>query len=133
MSDRQKLFFETIIFLGCSPVQPCDNCNSSSFSNEKMGEEGFNELHDEILGLLRPAENATKGQQTERAPGETTIDELNLSVRSKNCLRNEGITTIEQIADMTQMDLRRVPNLGSRSFDDVIAVLAENGWKIKGQ
>lgn len=47
------------------------------------------------------------------------IEGLHLSVRSYNCLRRAGIKTVEDLTKMTEEDLRRMRNLGSKSFNEV--------------
>ena len=50
---------------------------------------------------------------------ETSIEELELSVRSFNCLKRVGISTVEDITNMTESEMLKVRNLGKKSFDEV--------------
>ncbi len=50
---------------------------------------------------------------------ETTIEELELSVRSSNCLKRAGINTVEQLLNKTEEDLMKVRNLGKKSLDEI--------------
>ena len=54
---------------------------------------------------------------------EMTIEELDLSVRSFNCLKRAGINTVEDLTNRTEEDMRRVRNLGRKSLEEVIAKL----------
>ncbi|MCK8816181.1 DNA-directed RNA polymerase subunit alpha [Natroniella sulfidigena] len=56
---------------------------------------------------------------------ETTIEELELSVRSSNCLKRAGINTVEELTDITEDDLMKVRNLGKKSLQEIKAKLAE--------
>ncbi len=53
----------------------------------------------------------------------TTIEELDLSVRSFNCLKRAGINTVEDLTNRTEEDMMRVRNLGRKSLEEVIAKL----------
>ena len=48
------------------------------------------------------------------------IEELDFSVRTYNCLRRAGITTVSQLKQMTIEDLKKVRNLGSKSIDEIL-------------
>ena len=52
-----------------------------------------------------------------------TIEELDLSVRSFNCLKRAGINTVEDLTNRTEEDMMRVRNLGRKSLEEVIAKL----------
>ena len=58
---------------------------------------------------------------------EMPIEELDLSVRSFNCLKRSGISTVEDLANKTETDMMKVKNLGKKSLDEVIAKLRELG------
>ena len=58
---------------------------------------------------------------------EKSIEELELSVRSFNCLKRAGIATVEDITNKTQSEMMRVRNLGKKSLDEVIAKLHSLG------
>ncbi len=55
---------------------------------------------------------------------EMTIEELDLSVRSFNCLKRAGINTVEDLINKTEEDMMKVRNLGRKSLDEVVAKLA---------
>ena len=59
---------------------------------------------------------------------EMTIEELDLSVRSFNCLKRAGINTVEDLIGKSEEDMMKVRNLGRKSLDEVIAKLASLGF-----
>lgn len=61
---------------------------------------------------------------------EMNIDELELSVRSFNCLKRAGIDTVEQLCSKTAEDMMKVRNLGRKSLDEVLAKLKELGLSL---
>ena len=62
---------------------------------------------------------------------EMNIDELELSVRSYNCLKRAGINTVEELCNKTAEDMMKVRNLGKKSLDEVNAKLKELGLDFK--
>ena len=62
---------------------------------------------------------------------EMSIDELDLSVRSYNCLKRAGINTVEELTNKTPDDMMKVRNLGRKSLDEVYAKLKELGLSLR--
>ena len=62
---------------------------------------------------------------------EMNIDELELSVRSYNCLKRAGINTVEELCNKTSEDMMKVRNLGRKSLEEVLAKLSELGLSLK--
>ncbi|MGF7058298.1 DNA-directed RNA polymerase subunit alpha [Brassicibacter mesophilus] len=62
---------------------------------------------------------------------EMTIEELDLSVRSYNCLKRAGINTVEELNQKTEDDMMKVRNLGKKSLEEVQHKLAELGLGLK--
>ena len=62
---------------------------------------------------------------------EMSIDELELSVRSFNCLKRAGINTVEELVGRSQDDMMKVRNLGRKSLEEVLAKLDELGLKLR--
>ena len=62
---------------------------------------------------------------------EMTIEELDLSVRSFNCLKRAGIDTVEDLINRTEEDMNKVRNLGRKSLEEVIQKLASLGLSLK--
>ena len=61
---------------------------------------------------------------------EMNIDELELSVRSYNCLKRAGINTVEELCNRTSEDMMKVRNLGRKSLEEVLAKLKELGLQL---
>ena len=56
---------------------------------------------------------------------EMTIEELDLSVRSYNCLKRAGINSVQELTDKTEAEMIKVRNLGRKSLEEVKFKLAE--------
>ena len=61
---------------------------------------------------------------------EMSIDELELSVRSYNCLKRANINTVEELTNKTPDDMMKVRNLGRKSLEEVLAKLKELGLQL---
>ncbi len=61
---------------------------------------------------------------------ETTIEELDLSVRSYNCLKRAGINTVQDLTNRSENDMMKVRNLGRKSLEEVIAKLDGMGLSL---
>ena len=61
---------------------------------------------------------------------EMSIDELELSVRSYNCLKRAGINTVEELTNKTSEGMMKVRNLGRKSLEEVLAKLKELGLQL---
>ena len=64
---------------------------------------------------------------------EMTIEELDLSVRSFNCLKRAGINTVEDLINKTEDDMMKVRNLGRKSLEEVINKLASLGFSLRDE
>ena len=62
---------------------------------------------------------------------EMTIEELDLSVRSYNCLKRAGINTLQELTDKTESDMMRVRNLGRKSLEEVKNKLTDLGLSLR--
>ena len=62
---------------------------------------------------------------------EMTIEELDLSVRSYNCLKRAGIHTAQELANRTEDEMMKVRNMGRKSLEEVMAKLDELGLSLK--
>ena len=78
------------------------------------------------IGILVPAEVDTKQRILEM-----TIEEMDLSVRSYNCLKRANIHTVEDLTKKTEDDMLKVRNLGKKSLDEVIYKLESYGLKLQ--
>ena len=71
-----------------------------------------------------------KENDTQEKVLEMNIDELELSVRSYNCLKRAGINTVEELTNKTSEDMMKVRNLGRKSLEEVLAKLKELGLQL---
>ncbi len=62
---------------------------------------------------------------------EMTIEELDLSVRSFNCLKRAGINTVEDLLSKSEEDMMKVRNLGRKSLEEVIWKMASLGFNLR--
>ena len=74
---------------------------------------------------------ADKGISDKEKVLDMTIEELDLSVRSFNCLKRAGINTVEDLIDKTEEDMMKVRNLGRKSLEEVIAKLDSFGYTLR--
>lgn len=72
-----------------------------------------------------------KEEETKDKILEMTIEELDLSVRSYNCLKRAGINTVEELHSKTEEDMMKVRNLGKKSLEEVVQKLGELGLSLK--
>lgn len=81
-----------------------------------------------FIDLSEKAKNAAimveKEETRKEKVLEMTIEELDLSVRSFNCLKRAGINTVEDLTNRSEEDMMKVRNLGRKSLDEVIGKLA---------
>ncbi|MCD8195967.1 MAG: DNA-directed RNA polymerase subunit alpha [Lachnospiraceae bacterium] len=79
----------------------------------------------------RPTEIMVETENDEKEKVlEMNIDELELSVRSYNCLKRAGINTVEELCNRTSEDMMKVRNLGRKSLEEVLAKLKELGLEL---
>ena len=64
---------------------------------------------------------------------EMTVEELDLSVRSFNCLKRAGINTVEELINKSEEDMMKVRNLGVKSLEEVQAKLASLGLSLRSK
>ncbi len=74
---------------------------------------------------------AEKSDSEKEKALDLTIDELDLSVRSFNCLKRAGINTVEDLTNKSEEDMMKVRNLGRKSLEEVIAKLDSFGFSLK--
>lgn len=70
-------------------------------------------------------------QETDGGQLDMTIDELELSVRSYNCLKRAGINTVGELCSKTPDDMMKVRNLGRKSLEEVLAKLKDMGLSLR--
>ena len=74
-----------------------------------------------------------KGDTSKEKVLDMTIEELDLSVRSFNCLKRAGINTVEDLIGKTEEDMMKVRNLGRKSLEEVIAKLDSFGFSLRSE
>ena len=90
------------------------------------------ELFIDLSENAKTAEVMIEKEETEKEKAMSySIDELELSVRSYNCLKRAGINTVEELINRTPEDMMKVRNLGRKSLDEVLAKLKELGLQLK--
>ena len=62
-----------------------------------------------------------------------TIDAANFSVKTYNCLKKAGITTLGDLTNMRSKDLKNIRNLGQKSIDEIVSKLAEYGLSLNDE
>ncbi len=88
----------------------------------------FGDLSDEAFETEIMVEKSKNGKEKVL---EMTIEELDLSVRSFNCLKRAGINTVEDLIGKSEDDMMKVRNLGKKSLDEVVAKLASLGYDLR--
>jgi DNA-directed RNA polymerase subunit alpha len=90
----------------------------------------FVELSDEVskTEIMKEKDDSENGKVLE-----TTIEELDLSVRSFNCLKRAGINTVENLINKSEEDMMKVRNLGRKSLEEVIAKLASLNLSLRSE
>lgn len=89
-------------------------------------------LHEHLSLFVNLSDNAAVAEVMVEKPDdekgkvlEMNIDELELSVRSYNCLKRAGINTVQELCSKTPEDMMKVRNLGRKSLEEVLAKLKE--------
>ena len=88
----------------------------------------FGDLSDEAFDTEVMIEKSKNGKEKTL---EMTIEELDLSVRSFNCLKRAGINTVEDLIGKSEDDMMKVRNLGKKSLDEVVAKLTSLGYDLR--
>ena len=95
----------------------------------------------ELFGLARELNVEAEGIEIGPSPAEADhiaafglpIDDLDLTVRSYNCLKREGIHTVGELIGRSEQDLLDIRNFGAKSIDEVEVKLAGLGLALKGE
>ena len=74
-----------------------------------------------------------KGDNPQEKVLEMTIEELDLSVRSFNCLKRAGINTVEDLINKSEEEMMKVRNLGKKSLEEVISKLRSLGFDLNSE
>lgn len=76
-------------------------------------------------------EAAAEEQGAPAGTGSVSIDDLDLSVRSNNCLHRAGINTVDELIQRTEEDMMKVRNLGRKSLEEVKKKLSDMGLSLR--
>ena len=87
----------------------------------------FVDLSDEIGAKTTVVE---KSETPQDKVLEMTIEELDFSVRSFNCLKRAGINTVADLVNTTEEDMMKVRNLGRKSYEEVVKKMADMGLNL---
>ncbi|MFB4165904.1 DNA-directed RNA polymerase subunit alpha [Alteribacillus sp. JSM 102045] len=100
-----------------------------------LGAKIMNEHLNIFIGLTDQAQNAEimveKEEDQKEKVLEMTIEELDLSVRSYNCLKRAGINTVQELTQKSEEDMMKVRNLGRKSLEEVQEKLGELGLGLR--
>ena len=94
----------------------------------------------EVLGLFTDGQGQPQTAQPQAGRtgrpvinDERPVEDLELTVRSYNCLKREGVDTIGQLATMTEEELMNIRNLGMKSVDEIRSKLTEYGYPMESE
>ncbi|MBQ2679097.1 MAG: DNA-directed RNA polymerase subunit alpha [Firmicutes bacterium] len=100
-----------------------------------LGAKILNEHLNLFMDLSDTARNTEimveKGEDKKEKVLEMSIEDMDLSVRSYNCLKRAGIDTVEDLANKTEEEMMKVRNLGRKSLEEVLNKMAELGLSLK--
>lgn len=122
MTDRDRLILDIETDGSISPREALASAGGTLLELVQL----FADLADAASVSVGPAE-------AEELPGDyqITIEELNLSVRSYNCLKREGINAVGDLIEKSESELMDIRNFGQKSIDEVKAKLEELGLGLR--
>ena len=122
MTDRDRLVLDVETDGSVTPREAVASAGGTLLELVHL----FAELADAAIVTVGPAED-------DEVPGDyaITIEELNLSVRSYNCLKREGINAVGDLVQKSESELMDIRNFGQKSIDEVKAKLEELGLGLR--
>ena len=122
MTDRDRLILDVETNGSISPREAVASAGGTLLELVNL----FSELAEATSVTVGPAED-------ESLPSDygITVEELNLSVRSYNCLKREGINTVGDLVQKSESELMDIRNFGQKSIDEVKAKLEELGLGLR--
>jgi len=122
MTDRDRLVLDVETDGSITPREAVASAGGTLLELVSL----FAELADAASVTVGPAED-------DEVPGDyaITIEELNLSVRSYNCLKREGINAVGDLVQKSESELMDIRNFGQKSIDEVKAKLEELGLGLR--
>ncbi len=122
MTDRDRLILDVETDGSVSPREAVASAGGTLLELIQL----FAELAEATSVQVSPAED-----QEVPSDYQITIEELNLSVRSYNCLKREGINTVGDLVQKSEAELMDIRNFGQKSIDEVKQKLAELGLSLR--
>ena len=123
MTDRDRLILDVLTDGSVSPREAVASAGTTMVELVNL----FSELS-ETPGLsLGPAEGEDADEGIKALP----IEELQLSVRSYNCLKREGVNTVGELTQKTEAELTDIRNFGLKSIEEVKAKLEDMGLSLR--
>ena len=122
MTDRDRLILDVETNGSITPREAVASAGGTLLELVQL----FSELAEAASVTVGPAED-------ESVPSDyqITVEELNLSVRSYNCLKREGINTVGDLVERTEAELMDIRNFGQKSIDEVRSKLEELGLALR--
>ena len=124
MTDYDKLTLEVFTNGALAP----DEAVSLAAKVLSAHLDSFIQLSDraDVVEVIKP-----QGESGQEKILDMSIDELELSVRSFNCLKRAGVNTVGELVNKTPDDMMKVRNLGRKSLDEVLIKLKELGLSLR--
>ena len=122
MTDRDRLILDVETDSSISPREAVASAGGTLQELVNL----FGELAEAASVIVREAEDDS--QPSDYA---ITVEELNLSVRSYNCLKREGMNTVGDLVQKSEAELMDIRNFGQKSIDEVKAKLEELGLSLR--
>ena len=114
------------MLLGCSYSEV-----QRMYLDLKQDIEELHDIYENALEKVLESKNIDEFVQEVKKSRKTLISDLDLSVRSYNCLARKGIVTIEDLCNKSIDELKEVRNLGARSLDEVVGAVHKLGYKLR--
>ncbi len=129
VTNYDKLTLEVWTDGSILPESAVDNASSIMINYLKLFQTGDSDKNVVVVGgsNLEPASE----EPVNEGPASMSIDDLDLSVRSNNCLRRANINTVEELIQKSEDDMIKVRNLGRKSLDEVKKKLADLGYSLR--
>lgn len=122
MTDRDRLILDVETDGSVAPREALASSGSTLFELVQL----FSELAEAPGVSIGPAE-----EDEQPSDYAVTIEEMNLSVRSYNCLKREGVNTLGELVTKSEAELTEIRNFGQKSIDEVKAKLEEFGLALR--
>jgi DNA-directed RNA polymerase subunit alpha len=122
MTDRDRLILDVETDGSVTPREALASAGGTLLELIQL----FSDLAEAASVSVGPAED--EDQPSDYA---ITVEDLNLSVRSYNCLKREGINTVGDLVQKSESELNAIPNFGRKSIEEVIETLEARGLSLR--